>query len=108
MKHHLIKLSLVTIAIFAVSTAELQTARAQTAAPTPAQRQAFRAACGADVQSLCARLTGKDARMCLRAHHAQLSPGCTAFMKEAQARRAAGAMAPAPAGGAPPPSVGGQ
>ncbi len=54
MKHHLIKLSLVTIAIFAVSTAELQTARAQTAAPTPAQRQAFRAACGADVQSLCA------------------------------------------------------
>jgi len=72
-------------------------AYAQTGAPT------LRIACGADMQKFCPGLKGKEARMCLRAYHAQISPDCTAFLEQAKAQRAGGAMpAPAPPATAPP------
>ena len=41
--------------------------------------------------------------MCLRAYHAQISPDCMAFLEQAKAQRASGAMAaPPPAAGSPP------
>jgi len=95
--------SIIGAAVFVVSAAAIQAANAQTAAPPPGQRPAIRVACGADLQAHCPGLRGKDARMCLRAYHAQLSPECTEFLAEAKARRAA----EPPAGGeAPPPGAG--
>ena len=92
MKYRSIRLALMTVAISVVSVA----ASAQTGTPP------LRVACGADMQHFCPGLKGKDARLCLRAYHAQISPGCRAFLEEAKARRGAGAMAPPPAGGPPP------
>ncbi len=107
MKLSSIKLSVIGAAIFVVTAAPIQ-ASAQTAAPRQGPPP-LRVACGAEMQSLCPGLKGKDARMCLRAHHATLSPGCTAFLEEAKARRAAGTMGqpPAPAD-SPPPGNGNQ
>src|SRR5579863_8107234 len=96
MKHRFVRLALVGVAICVASAAAIQTALAQTEAPP------LRVACGADMQRFCPGLKGKDARLCLRAYHAQISPGCTAFLQEARARRASGAMGTPPAGGPPP------
>lgn len=98
--------SIIGAAVFIVSAAAIQAASAQTAAPPPGQRGGMRVACGADMQAHCPGLRGKDARMCLRAYHAQLSPECTAFLAEAKAMRAGGAMGAPPSGGAPPPAPG--
>ena len=92
MKYRLIRLVLVGAAVFAACAAY-----AQTGAPP------LRVACGADMQRFCPGLKGKDARLCLRGFHAQLSPNCLAFLEQAKAQRAGGAMtAPAPAAGSPP------
>jgi hypothetical protein len=98
-----IKMCLIGAAILVASAAQIQAANAQ--APAPVQgRSPMRIACGPEMQMLCAGLRGRDARLCLRAHHAQLSAGCTAFLNEAKAKGAAGAMGQPPAGGPPPPS----
>jgi hypothetical protein len=92
MNYRLIQSALVGVAISATSAAY-----AQTGTPT------LRVACGTDMQKFCPGLTGKDARMCLRAYHAQISPDCMAFLEQAKAQRAGGAKtAPAPAAGSPP------
>ena len=92
MKYRFIQLALIGAAISVASAAH-----AQTGAPT------LRVACGTDMQKLCPGLKGKDARMCLRAYHAQISPDCMAFLEQAKGQRASGAMtAPAPAAGSPP------
>lgn len=89
MNYRLIQFALVGAAISAASAAYAQTP--------------LRAACGNDMQKFCAGLKGKDARLCLRAFHAQISPDCMAFLEQSKAKRAAGAMAaPAPAAGSPP------
>lgn len=88
MKKSLIPVAIVSAAICFASAA----AFAQTGAPP------LRVACGADMQKFCPGLKGKDARMCLRGFHAQISPGCMAFLDQAKAQRAGGAMA------APPPA----
>lgn len=95
--------SIIGAVVIVVSAVAIQVASAQTAAPPPGQRGDMRVACGADMQAHCPGLRGKDARMCLRAYHAQLSPECTSFLAEAKAMRASGAMGAPPAGGAPPP-----
>lgn len=97
-----IKLALISFAVSGVSAAAISAASAQTAAPPPGPGPTMRVACGADMQTHCPGLRGKDARLCLRAYHAQLSPECTAFLAEAKAKRAAGAMGKPPAGGPPP------
>jgi hypothetical protein len=102
MKHRSNKFALIGAVICVVSAAEMRTASAQTAAPPPGQGPTLRVACGADMQRFCPGLKGKDARLCLRGYHAQISAGCTAFLQEAQARRAAGATGAPPAGGPPP------
>lgn len=101
MKYRSNKFALIGAAICVVSAAEMRTASAQTAAPPPGQGPTLRVACGPDMQRFCPGLKGKDARLCLRAYHAQVSAGCTAFLEEAKARRAGAAGAP-PAGGSPP------
>jgi hypothetical protein len=93
MKYRLIQLAFIGGAICFASAA----AYAQSGAPP------LRVACGADMQKFCPGLKGKDARMCLRGFHAQISPGCMAFLEQAKAQRAGGAMAaPPPAAGSPP------
>jgi hypothetical protein len=93
MKRRLIQLAIISTVICLVSA----TTYAQTGAPP------LRVACGADMQKFCPGLKGKDARMCLKGFHAQISPGCMAFLDQAKAQRAGGAMAaPPPAGGSPP------
>src|SRR6516164_5121985 len=92
MKYRFIQLALIGATICAASAAH-----AQTGAPS------LRVACGTDMQKFCPGLKGKDARMCLRAYHAQISPDCMAFLEQAKAQRAGGAMtAPAPTAGSPP------
>jgi hypothetical protein len=108
MKLSSIGLFLIGAGIFVGSAATIQAASAQTAAPPPGQGPTMRVACGADLRAHCPGLRGKDARLCLRAYHAQITPECTTFLAEAQAKRAAGAMGKPPAGGAPPPSAGDQ
>jgi hypothetical protein len=103
MKHRSNKFALIGAAICVVSAAGMRTASAQTAAPPAGQGPSLRVACGADMQRFCPGLKGKDARLCLRAYHAQISAGCTAFLEEAKARRAAGATGAPPAAGGPPP-----
>jgi hypothetical protein len=56
------------------------------------------------MQKFCPGLKGKDARTCLKGFHAQISPGCMAFLEQAKAQRAGGAMAAPPPAGAPPPA----
>jgi hypothetical protein len=93
MRDRLIQLAFIGAAICFASAA----AHAQSGAPP------LRVACGADMQKFCPGLKGKDARMCLRGFHAQISPGCMAFLEQAKAQRAGGAMAaPPPAAGSPP------
>ena len=97
MNYRLIQIAIVGAAISAASVAYAQTE----AAPT------LRTACGADMQKHCPGLKGKDARLCLRAYHAQISPDCLTFLDQAKAQRGGGAMAapapaPAPAAGSPP------
>src|ERR1700722_20661157 len=96
MKYRLIYLAFIGAATCFASA----TAHAQNAVPP------LRAACGADMRVHCPGLKGPDARMCLRAYHAKISPDCLAFLEQAKAQRAGGAMS-APAGGssagAPPP-----
>jgi hypothetical protein len=92
MNYRLLQSVLVGAAITAASVAYAQTG-------TPP----LRVACGTDMHKFCPGLTGKDARMCLRAYHAQISPDCMAFLERAKAQRAGGAMAvPSPAAGSPP------
>jgi hypothetical protein len=92
MKYRLIQLALIGSAISAASAALAQTGASS-----------LRVACGTDMQKFCPGLKGKDARMCLRAYHAQISPDCMAFLEQAKAQRAGGAMnSPAPAAGSPP------
>jgi hypothetical protein len=94
MNYRVIQMVLIGAAISTVSPAY-----SQTEAPT------LRVACGPDMQKFCPGLKGKDARMCLRAYHAQISPDCMAFLEQAKAKRAGGAMtapAPAPAAASPP------
>jgi hypothetical protein len=67
------------------------TALAQSAtAPAPEAREKFRAACGADVQKLCADVErGKGAiRSCLDTHEKELSSACKAARAERAAARA--------------------
>ena len=91
MKYRFIQLAFIGAAISAASAAH-----PQTGAPT------LPVACGTDMQKFCPGLKGKDARMCLRAYHAKISPDCMAFLEKARAQRAGGAMtAPAPAEGSP-------
>jgi hypothetical protein len=97
MNSRLILVALVGAAISAASAAFAQTEDA---------KPSLRAACGADMQKHCPGLKGKDARMCLRAYHAQISPDCMTFLDQAKAQRSGGAMAapaPAPAPAAAPP-----
>ena len=94
MNYRVIQMVLIGAAISTVSPAY-----SQTEAPT------LRVACGPDMHKFCPGLKGKDARMCLRAYHAQISPDCMAFLEQANAQRAGGAMtapAPAPAAASPP------
>jgi hypothetical protein len=87
----------IQMALIGATISATSAAYAQTGAPT------LRIACGADMQKFCPGLKGKEARMCLRAYHAQISPDCTAFLDQAKAQRANGAMpAPAPPAAAPP------
>jgi hypothetical protein len=76
-----------------------ETAGAQGGQPPPRQGPTMRVACSKDMQSLCAGVVGKDARQCLKEHRAQLSAECTAFFKEAQARRSATPSGASPPGG---------
>jgi hypothetical protein len=99
MKYRLIHLAFIGAATCFASAA----AHAQNAVPP------LRAACGADMQAHCPGLKGPDARMCLRAYHATISPDCLAFLEQAKAQRAGGAMsapAAAPSTVAPPPATG--
>jgi hypothetical protein len=95
MKYRLIRLAYIGAAIYFASAV----AHAQNGVPP------LRAACGADMQAHCPGLTRQDAMMCLRGFHAQLSPSCLAFLEQAKARRAGGAIS-APPTGAPPPAAG--
>ena len=61
----------------------------------------MRIACAPDMKTLCPGLVKREARQCLKAHRAQLSPGCITFFEEARARRVHRAMG-APPGDAPP------
>ena len=108
MKLSPISLFLIGAGILVGSAAAIQAASAQTETAPPGQGPTMRVACGADLRAHCPGLKGKDARLCLRAYHAQITPECTAFLAEAQAKRAAGAMNKPPAGGAPPPGTGSQ
>jgi hypothetical protein len=91
MKKRLIQLAIISTAICFVSAA------------TYAQTGPLRVACGPDMQKFCPGMKGKDARTCLKGFHAQIAPGCMAFLDQAKAQRAGGAMAPPPpAGGSPP------
>jgi hypothetical protein len=97
MNSRLIQVALIGAAISAASAAFAQTEDA---------KPSLRVACGADMQKHCPGLKGKDARMCLRAYHAQISPDCLTFLDQAKAQRSGGAMAapaPAPAPAAAPP-----
>ena len=95
MNVRLIQSALVGAAISAASAAYAQTG-------TPP----LRIACGTDMQKFCPGLKGKEARMCLRAYHAQISPDCMTFLEQAKAQRAGGALtAPPPAAGSPPPTA---
>lgn len=96
MKRYTIKLALISAAAaICIASAAVH---AQTGAPP------LRVACGADMQKFCPGLKGKDARMCLRGFHAQISPGCMTFLDQAKAQRAGGAMTAPPPAGAPPPA----
>lgn len=55
---------------------------------------AMRAACGTDIQTLCAGKQGPEIRQCMMDNQSKLSAGCKAAMAAAPARGAA----PAPAG----------
>ena len=81
------------------SPGEPETAGAQGGQSPPRQGPTMRVACSKDMQSLCAGVLGKDARQCLKEHRAQLSAECTAFFKEAQARRSATPSGASPPGG---------
>ena len=63
--------------------------------PSPeaqAARAAMQKACAADMTSLCAGKTGREANQCLRANSDKVSPDCKA------------AMSKMPAPGGPPPA----
>jgi hypothetical protein len=60
-------------------------------------RGAFRAACGADIQTLCAGVDRSGIRQCMTDHAGQLSAGCKAFLAQRQAAMGSSA-APAPSG----------
>jgi hypothetical protein len=83
------------------SPGEPEPAAAQGGQPPPQQGPTMRVACRTDVQSLCPGVVGKDARKCLKEHSAQLSAECTAFFKEAKARRSAATSGSSPSGGPP-------
>ena len=92
MYSRLIQLAFIAAAVFGASAANAQTG-------TPP----LRVACGTDMQKFCPDLKGKDARMCLRAYHAKISPDCLAFLDQAKAQRTGGTTSPpAPAAASPP------
>src|SRR5581483_9817285 len=92
MNVRLIQLALVGAAISAASATYAQTG-------TPP----LRVACGTDMQKYCPGLKGKEARMCLRAYHAQISPDCMTFLEQSKAQHGGGATAaPPPVAGSPP------
>ena len=83
---------------------------AQGAAPMQAARAAMEQACSADIASLCAGKTGRDAGECLNAAGDKVSPGCKDAMSKmgGPGPRGQGGGAPDPAGGPrSPPSLGG-
>ena len=87
MKYRSINLALACAASVGVWAAQLEQASAQSPPPPAAPQQeglTLRVACGQDLQNLCPGLVKKDARQCLRAHSAQLSAACSAFLQEAQ------------------------
>ena len=71
--------------------------------PTPAQRDAVRAACRSDFMTNCASVQpgGKEALECLVRNEPKLSPSCRSAVN-AIATRASGAAAPAPTAATPP------
>jgi hypothetical protein len=113
MKYRSIDLALIAAAIFVMSAMQVQTASAQSpppapvapaaGAPPPPPKGAMRTACGADITSFCPGLKGQDARKCLRAHRAEISPSCVAYLKARRAAAKAKAMN-APPPGSPPPA----
>ena len=71
--------------------------------PTPAQRDAVRAACRSDFMTNCASVQpgGKEALECLVRNEPKLSPSCRSAVN-AIATPASGAAAPAPTAATPP------
>ena len=111
MNHRFHDWAFVGAIIAVLSGAEPETTRAQDVQPPPRQGPTMRVACSKDMQSLCPGLVGKDARQCLKEHRAQLSAECTAFFREAQARRSAspsGASPPGPSSPGEPETAGAQ
>ena len=70
----------VTVTIAAPEEAEIAAAEKQgpLSAPKDPARANFRAACGPDVQRLCANADRKDMRACLQANQSKLSDACKA------------------------------
>jgi hypothetical protein len=61
-------------------------AQAPAGAPAGGGRGAMRAACGNDIQTLCAGKQGPEIRQCMMDNQSKLSDGCKAAMANMQGR----------------------
>jgi hypothetical protein len=121
MKYRSINLALVGAAIFVMLAADINAASAQSPPPPPPPGAApppgappppsappkvprMRVACGPDVASFCPGMKSSEARKCLRAHRAELSPSCVGYLRAVRAAAKAKAMSAPPPGGPPPPA----
>ena len=86
--------NLLLVSTLALASAGVALAQAPAGSPPPGGGRggAMRAACGTDIQTLCAGKQGPEIRQCIMDNQSKLSDGCKAALANALGR------GPAPAG----------